>query len=331
MKRFDLRVFATLITVAITAPGWSQTCQSSDEMPDQTRMAIEHTAAQIVEHVIHGDTNLLRVVMAPSQQSSFHGIALAVNDNQSALEGGRPQLRSSFLLNTGVNLGFDGRFFCGVFGASGLVGNGAEFDLPGLPAGKYAIAIEDLVGNKRPYAVTTILQDVSGWKLAGLYIRPESAAGHDGAWYLRQARDYKNKGQNHNAWFYYLESWELMAPVTFMNTTLLGTIVKEANALLPKDVPSAGRAVSFSANGKTYNLTDMLVLSTDKSFDLSIKYSVSSTADFAATRADARSLANAYASQHPELKEAFDNVWVHAIDPNGGDVPGVVTLKPVPK
>jgi hypothetical protein len=196
-----------------------------------------------------------------------------------------------------------------------------------LPSGKYAVVIEDVTGSKGPYSLSTIFQDVGGWKLAGLYIYAESADGHDGIWYLTQARNYKSKGQNHNAWFYYQESWHLLAPLQFMETTLLGNIVKELNGVQPSDVATGGKAVSYSVNGKSYNITDMTIYPTDKGLDLSMRYSVPSTADFAATAADARNLATAYVSQYPELKDVFNNVWAHAIDPNGGDVPGVVLLR----
>lgn len=332
MKFFCLRILNLFaIGLVVSIPAWTQTCQNRDEIAEQTRTAIESAAQQTAEQAIRADVNAIRASIAPSQQSNANGIAGGVSENKDALQGSRPQLRSSFLLDTGANPSPDGRFYCGVFGATGMAANGAEFDLPGLSAGKYAIVIEDLIGNKGPYALTTIFQEVNGWKLAGLQIRPESAVGHDGIWYLQQARDYKNKGQNHNAWFYYLESWELLAPVQFMETTLLGNIIKESNAIAPKDIPSGGKAISYSVNGKTYNITDMTVYPTEKSLDLSIKYSVASTSDFNATAADARNLVTAYVSQHPELKEAFNSVWAHAIDPNGGDVPGVVTLKPVTK
>jgi len=324
MKRVSPKFFSAVLIIVAALPAWPQTCQTHDEIPDQAKSAIENTAQRIFEQASRGDLDGLRSATIPSFQSSIAGV---VSDNKDALSGARAQLRTAFLLETGANPSPDGRFFCGVFGASGMSASGAAFYLPGLEAGKYGVVIQDLLGPKGPYALTTIFQDTGGWKLAGFQIRPESAAGHDGIWYLKQARDYKSKGQNHNAFFYYLESWNLMAPVTFMETTLLGNITRESNDVLPKDVPSSGKAVSYSANGKTYNITDIAVYPTDKSFDLSIKYSVSSTADFAATAADARNLANAYVSQYPELKEAFNNVWAHAIDPNGGDVPGVVTLR----
>ena len=194
----------------------------------------------------------------------------------------------------------------------------------------YAIVIQDFQGAKGPYALSTIFQDIGGWKLAGYYVRPEAAVGHDGLWFLQRARDYKTKNQTHNAWFYYVKSWDLLAPVTFMDTRLLSKITQESSGIQPKDIPR-GSPVNYSANGKSYNITEITVYPCDNTFDLSIKYSVPSTADFQATMADARNLANAYVSQYPELKDAFDNVWAHAVDPNGGDVPAVINLKPAGK
>ena len=169
---------------------------------------------------------------------------------------------------------------------------------------------------------------MNGWKLAGLQIRPQAAAGHDGHWYLQQARDYKTKGQNHNAWFFYVTSWQLLAPVDFMDSKLLSKITQESNGVQPKDIPAGGNAVDYPVNGKTYKITEMTVFVNEKSLDLNMKYLVTSTADFNATMADARSLANAYIAQYPELKDSFNNVWAHAIDGKGGDVVGLVNLKP---
>jgi len=94
--------------------------------------------------------------------------------------------------------------------------------------------------------------------------------------------------------------------------------------------PADGKPVAYTANGRTYNITEMSVYRTDTNFDLSVRYSVPSTADFNATQADARGLATALATQYPELKEAFNNVWVHAMDSGGGDVVGLINLKPAP-
>ncbi|HLW54843.1 MAG TPA: hypothetical protein VKW06_18555 [Candidatus Angelobacter sp.] len=326
MKLSTLKIaLAGAVFMAAMVPVWAQSCETRDEAGDSVKSSLQAAAKQLFEEVSAGDLNGLRANTLPAE---FNGITSVVNDNKAALAGGRAQIRTYFLLDTGQTPSPDGRFYCGVFGASGMSSGSAEFDLPGLPAGKYAVVIQDVQGGgKGPYAVGAVFQDAGGWKLAGLQIRPETAMGHDGLWYLKQARDYKSKSQNHNAWFYYLTSWELLAPVSYMDSSLLSKIVQESNGIQPKDVPS-GSPVNFSANGKTYSITQMNVYRSDKSFDLSLTYSVPSTTDFAATAAEARNLGSAFVAQYPEVKEAFSNVWVHAKDANGGDVPGVVVLKP---
>jgi|SRR5579884_577853 len=327
MKHLRFKVFGIILVLAASLPAWSQTCQNKDEMPEPTRTALQTAAQQVFDQTASGDVNSLKASAVPSLQSNFNGIATAVSDNKDAIKDAKPQLRNIYLIDTGLTPPEDGTYYCGVFGATGMSPSTAEFDIPGLQPGKYAITIQDFIGNKGPYSITAIFQDINGWKLAGYYFRPGAAIGHDGLWYLQQARDYKNKGQVHNAWFYYLTSWDLLAPVTFMKTTMLNNIAKEFTTIQPKDVAAFGTPVTFSANGKNYNITDMSIYPTDKSFDLSIRYSVPSTADFNGTQADARALANAMVAKYPELKDGFGNVWVHAVDPNGGDVVGLVKLK----
>jgi hypothetical protein len=325
MKRLSLHIFVAALLLAGGVPAWTQGCDTREEIPAQIRTASDSAAQQVFDQAARGDVNSLRANAVPSLQSSFGGVSGAVNDNKDAFAGARAQLRTSFLLDTGDKPSQDGRFYCGVFGAAGQTASSAEFDIPGLPAGRYVIVIQDFIGNKGPYALTTIFQEMAGWKLAGFYVRPESAFGHDGIWFLERARDYKAKGQNHNAVFYYWTSWDLLAPVTFMQSGLLSKITQESNAIQPKDVPS-GAAVNFAANGRNYTITEMSVMRLS-TLDLSIKYSSPSISDFARTQADARALATALAAQYPELKEGFSKVWVHAIDPNGGDVVGLVNLK----
>jgi len=326
-KQLMFKILAISMILAGSLSAWAQTCQSREEVPEPARKSIEAAAQQVFDQSSRDDVQGIKASAIPSLQSNFAGIAGAVNDNKDAFPGAKAQLRSVYLLDTGTNPGPDGVFYCGVFGANGRSNSTAEFDLPGLPVGKYAISIQDFIGNKGPYAMTIIFQDMGGWKLAGYYVRPEAAVGHDGLWYLQQARDYKNKSQAHNAWFYYLTSWDLLAPVTFMDSNMLSQITKESNGVQPKDVPVGGKPVAFNAGGKSYNITEMNVFRNDKNFDLAIKYSVPSTSDFNATQADARGLANALVAQYPELKDGFNNVWVHAVDTGGGDVVGLVKLK----
>lgn len=327
MKQITFKILAVALVLTGSLSAWAQTCENKDEIPEPTRKAIETAAQQAFDQTASGNVNGLKANAIPSLQTNFSGIAGAVNDNKDAFPGAKPQLRGVYFLDTGANPGPDGTFYCGVFGANGMSPSTAEFDLPGLPVGKYAVTIQDFVGNKGPYVMTIIFQDMSGWKIAGYFIRPGSSSGHDGLWYLQQAREYKSKGQAHNAWFYYLNSWDLLSPGNFMNTNMLTKITQESNSVQPKDVPAGGKPVAFTAGGKTYNITEMNYFRNDKNFDLTMKYSVPSTADFNATQADARNLANAMIAQYPELKDGFNNIWVHAVDPNGGDVVGLVKIK----
>ncbi len=69
------------------------------------------------------------------------------------------------------------------------------FSIPNLPAGRYAIVIQKISGDKDPITLTMILQEMAGaWKLAGYYPRLNAIGGHDGEWYLTQARQYNAKG-----------------------------------------------------------------------------------------------------------------------------------------
>ena len=176
---------------------------------------MEAAAQQVFDQSLRGDANTLKANAVPSLQSNFNGIAAAVADNKDAFAGAKSQLRASFLLDTGTAPSQDGAYYCGVYGTQGSSSGAAQFSLPGLDVGnKYAVVIQDFIGNKGPYALTSIFEDLGGWKLAGLQVRPRSQPwAYDGIWYLKQARDYKSKGQAHNAWFYYVTSWELLAPI----------------------------------------------------------------------------------------------------------------------
>src|SRR5215472_3173013 len=134
MKRWNLLTFAFAAAVLLAGgvPGWPQGCETRDEIPAQMRTASESAAQQVFDQAARGDVNSLRANAIPSLQANFGGISGAVNDNKAAFAGARPQLRASFLLDTGDKASQDGRFYCGVFGAAGQTSNSAEFDIPGL-------------------------------------------------------------------------------------------------------------------------------------------------------------------------------------------------------
>ena len=104
-----------------------------------------------------------------------------------------------------------------------------------------------------------ILQDTgkNAWMLAGYYPRLNSIGEHDGQWYLSKAREYKEKAQLHNAWFYYLTAWDLLAPVNFMGTPQLDKLADEMQAVRPSDLPSARAPLEIATNGKTFKIAEI--------------------------------------------------------------------------
>ncbi len=131
LKHLSLKFGIPALLIAIAAvPAWSQNCQTRDEIAPEVRSGIEAAAQKAFDEASRGDANALRADAIPSLQSNFGAIAGAVNDNKAALAGATPQLRTSFLLDTGPTPSADGQFYCGVFGARGLGANGAEFDIP---------------------------------------------------------------------------------------------------------------------------------------------------------------------------------------------------------
>ncbi len=331
MKHLIQRTVLASVIALVSFPAWSQTCQTKDDVPDGVRRAVESASQQVFDQAGRSDMAGIRAGSMPSLQSGFADIAAAIKDHQTVFTGQRPPLRAMYVLSTGNDPKPSGSFYCGIYGTDDTTATNAEFNIPGLPQGRYAVTIQDVGGTDAPHALTMIFQEAGGWKLAGFYIRPEEAAGHDGLWYFQHARDYKAQGKVHNAWFYYVAAWDLMSPATFMSTNLLTKIAQEASIVQPGDVPrsgSSGSDVTFSANGSTWRITEMSVVRGPKNLDLTLKYSVPNAADFNAMQANARALCNAYLTKYPELRDGFTTILAHAVDSSGRDVVGIVPLKP---
>ena len=192
-----------------------QTCDSGADLNAGTKSAIESAAQRYFSMSAQGDVAGLKANAIPDVAANFTGIEQAVVDNKKYFAEGQPVVAGTYLLDASQSKGTLQRadFYCGIYNSPERVG----FSIPNLPAGRYAVVIQKISGDKNPITLTMILQDSAGaWKLAGYYPRLNAIGGHDGEWYLAQARQYKAKNQLHNAWFYYLTAWDLLAPVNFM-------------------------------------------------------------------------------------------------------------------
>jgi hypothetical protein len=314
-----------LLSVAAAAQN-SGVCTNGSDMDQATRGAVESTALRIFQQAQSGDYAGLRAGSIPAVASNFGGIEAAVGENQANLKGAQASVRAAYLLDA-TNTAGSGRteFFCGVFNSPDRVG----FGINNLPRGNYAIAILDVKGGKSPITLSTILQNTGGWRLAGFYARATQLAGHDGDWYVTQARAYKSKGQNHNAYFYFLQGWELLAPVSFMSTTKLDSVADELNSVRPSDLPAPGAAIDLTANGKTYHVTQLFPTAVGDALDIVVKYQVPSVADQTAAYQDNVNVMKGLLSKYPELRDAFAAVVARAVEPGGNDYGTLLAMKDV--
>ena len=216
-------------------------------------------------------------------------------------------------------------FYCGIYNSSDRL----VFSISNLPAGRYALVMQK-VASKDPITLSLILQNVNGaWKLAGYYPRLDSIGGHDGQWYLTKAREYKSKGQLHNAWFYYLTAWDLMAPVNFMSTPQLDKVAAEMQSARPPDMPSNASPLNLTANGKVFKITELAAVPVDNSLDLRIRYDNPQASDSGVAFQDNMAVIKAIVVKYPELREAFDAVIARAVDASGHEYGSLLPMKDV--
>jgi len=315
-----------------TAAGWAQRCSEAKDMDPATRGAIESAARLYFDMAAKGDANGLQQNAIPTVAQNFGGISGAVRDNLATLQGSQGNLRNSFLLDDSAATAptEKAEFYCGVFGAYGHTSTSTAFIIPNLPPGKYAVAIVDAQGSKVPFTISFVLQQMGQqWKLAGYYAKSAQAAGHDGNWYIQQARDYKQKGQTRAAYFYYWQARDLLAPVPFMSTLQLDKLYDEMQQVVPNDLP-VGQTVNFTGNGKTYQLTNIFPLPVGNDLDLVVKYATPDISDTAKSWQSNMDLINAFLAKYPEFRDAFQGIVARGVAPNGQDYGTLAPTKQTP-
>ena len=313
------------------ASAHAQICHSAADMDASTRSALEGAAKRYFDMSARGDVAALKQNSIATVAANFAGIEGAIKENQAAFAGAQATVRPPFLLTAeGPEPLARAEFLCGVFGKSGQTKDSAVFVLPNLPPGKYGITILDVSGGKAAMTLTLVLQQVGvDWKLAGFYATSSQATGHDAAWFIQRARDFKAKSQNHNAWLYYREAVSLSAPVDFMSTLATDKLYDEIQATQPADVPANGKALDLSAGGKTYHLTDIFPLPVGNDLDVVVKYQAADISDTARTFQENTAVIKALLTKIPELREAFGGIVARAVDPSGRDYGTLLATKDI--
>jgi hypothetical protein len=307
-----------------------QTCLSADDMDASTRTALEAVARQYFERVAQADVAGLRQSSIPSVVSDFGGIEAAVRENQANFAGAQATARPPYLLDAEGKEPLErAEFLCGVFGKSGQTANSAVFVIPKLPRGSYAAVILD-VAAKVPSTLSFVLQKVGEqWKLAGFYARPAQIAGHDGQWFWDRAREFKVKGQNRDAWLYYLQARDLLAPVPFMSTMATDRIYDEMQAVPPPDLPTSGNPVDLVAGGKTYKLTNAFPVGVGDDLVLVVKYAAADVSNANQTYRQNMDVIRALLTKYPEFRNGFAVIIARAVEPSGKDYGTMAAVKDI--
>src|ERR1035438_6259970 len=201
-RSFGPIAFSILLSMLVLLPleARAQSCQTSSELDDAAKAPVTAAGQRYFDMAAKGDAAGLRQNSVPSLASDFAGIEATIKDRQPDLAGAQASVKSFFLLDaSGAASLPHAEFYCGVFGKNGQTPTSAAFYLDNLPPGKYALVLLDASSAKGRTMFSEVLQQSGAdWKLAGLYIKPAQIAGHDGDWFLAQARQYKSKGQMHD-------------------------------------------------------------------------------------------------------------------------------------
>ena len=327
-----LSLWLTLAALACsTLCAHAQSCQTSGDLDDATRTAITAAAEHYFEAAAKGDTASLRQNAVASIIPGFSDIEALVKGHQPSLAGAQTTVKAAFQLEAEGNVPIPrAEFYCGVFGKNGQTPVSAVFYLDNLTPGTYAVVILDAVSPQAQTAFSVILQQVgTNWKLGGLYLKPAQVAGHDSEWFLSRAREYKKKGQLHNAWLFYLQARSLISPIPFMSTLATDKLYDESQSVQPADVPANGKTADLTAGGTTYKLTALFPEAVGNDLDLIVKYQAADAANSNQCYQSNVAVIKALAAKYPEMREAFAAVVARAVDPSGRDYGTLLVMKDI--
>lgn len=315
LHSFALLACAVLVTSAAAS---AQACYTAADMDGSTRSSIERSAQQYFAMAMRGDFASLKASAIPAVSSDFSGIEAAITEHQKDLQSGQATSEGVYLLDASVSSGGkSSEFLCGVFNSPDHV----TFVIPNLPSGKFAVSIQSIAGGKNPLNFTLILeQSGASWRLAGLQMTPKTINGHDANWYLTQAQSYHQRGQNMVAYMFYYEAWNLSGSVPFQYNAARDKIADQMQSAKPADLPSAKSPLTLSANGKSYQITQMFPEAVGSDLDLIVKYgAVSDISNTGAAFQDNMAVIKGVVTKFPELRQAFGGVVARAVGPNGND------------
>jgi len=326
MHRSALASFVVVLLIAAAPRLRADGCTTQSELAVPVRDGIASAALGLAQKVQNGAMQQVRAQTIPQYANDFSGIETAVNTASPHLLGLQLSVESVWLLDA-TNLkaaadgtAQDGQFFCTLNRSAAQV----NFLIPSLPAGRYAFALVDAPStNGAGWQLAFVLQEIAGaWRLAGFFPRATAAAGHDGLWYWRGAREFVAKKEAMNSWIYFQQAATLLRPVSFLSSNHLDRLNDETSRAAPSalsqgisnEAPLALRGV----NGSDVRIT---AIGTDDSLktqpiDLALHFKAEGVLEPTQARARNREVAAAFVKAYPEVASVFHGVWVFAEVPN---------------
>lgn len=330
--QLPIRTLALLTIVALSASTvTAQTCQTSGDLDDSTRSSLTAAAQRAFGLAMKGDVVSLRQSAIPSLAADFSAVETRVNDHQSDLAAAQASVKSIFLLQTeGSAPSPHAEFYCGVFGKTGQTATSAVFYLNNLPPGNYGVVLLEVTSPKGKLSFSPVLQQQgSDWKLGDLYIKSSQVASHDSDWFLSQARQYKAKGQMHNAWFFYAQARNIISPLPFMSTAATDKLYDESRGAQPGDLPADGKTVDLPAGSATYKLMAVFPEAVGNDLDLIVRYQVADASNGNQAYQTNVAVIKALVAKYPELRDAFVAVVGRAVDAAGHDYGTLLAMKDI--
>jgi len=302
-----------LAALSLTRPARAVSCVTGSEMNAAQRDKLAQVARTLGGDIQTGNVAAVRQATIGSVAAQFDPIAASIQSIAPQIQNAALTINALYLLKASdlKSTQDETQFFCSVGGSALIV----TLTIPQLPPGDYALLILRATGLEHPQQLTLLVQnDPAGstdWKLAGFFPRPLNAGGHDGVWYWKQARDYAQKNQPWNAFFYYETAAFLLTPVDFLSSPNLEKLQKEAQTVRPPEMPGQN-PMTLKAGNDIFEITSMRTDSSLGGLDLVINYNTKDVSDPVTTHAQIVELMKALLAQYPQLRQAFHGLWVYA-------------------
>lgn len=310
---------AALFAAYLPGMAWAVSCTTQSEMTQAQRNLYEQAARTIGKEIQAGNAAAVRGNTIASVAANFAPLAASIQQVAPEIKNAGLTVNVVYELKaTDIKPGAgNAQFFCGLPGSSLVV----TITIPQLPPGDYAVAVLHATGMPNPQQLAMILQnDPQGsaqWKLAGLYVRPLTEAGHDGVWFWKQARQFAVKKQNWNAWFYYRTAAFLLNPSDFFSSPNLQKLEKEMAATRPAELPGK-TPLTVQAAGESLDITAMRAGEFQGALDLIVDYKAKGVTGPVETRTQIVELMKALLTKYSELRTGFHGLWVYAHYEQGG-------------